>query len=431
MKKLIAILMLFFSHIAYSAGLQGLTYEVYDGGGPSPNISNRQLLSTGVVSNINFDWGGGYVLDSGRYDNVIIRFYGYYKVPGTGVQTVYLGITSDDGQILTINNNTIVNCWYGAINANGGDILPIEIWYYENGGGAMVQLWQYNFNYGWEIVPANTLGTTYSYFDPTVTITGSSSGITNTQQSELDGIKLRQNSISLGNKIYLEVKLGSSNSNVSIEQSGNYNLIQGLGGGNAIIDGDYNTFNIKQGSIGGKNLIEFSIVGNSNSTTIWQSRNSNGALAAPESGGHYAGISLAGNNNTISIKQSNDGNGNSGHYSLVTLAGSNNGITIRQSNDNEKKLFGTITGNSNNANIIQEGLGNQYLDLSLSGNGHITNITQKDNGTHRATINLQNFGGASSLNLIQQGNANQSYSILQQCANLNGCSVSVTQGNGQ
>jgi hypothetical protein len=79
---------------------------------------------------------------------------------------------------------------------------------------------------------------------------------------------------------------------------------------------------------------------------------------------------------------------------------------------------------------MQSGTGNHYLDLTLTGNGHNVNITQKDAGSHKATINLTNAGGATALSLVQQGNTNQVYSITQQCANLSGCSVSVTQGTG-
>jgi hypothetical protein len=68
--------------------------------------------------------------------------------------------------------------------------------------------------------------------------------------------------------------------------------------------------------------------------------------------------------------------------------------------------------------------------LTMTGNGNSANITQTGAGSHKATINLANVGGASSLTLLQQGSTNQVYSITQQCANLSGCSVSVTQGGG-
>ncbi|NBO29599.1 MAG: hypothetical protein EBX47_10880 [Synechococcaceae bacterium WB8_1B_057] len=69
------------------------------------------------------------------------------------------------------------------------------------------------------------------------------------------------------------------------------------------------------------------------------------------------------------------------------------------------------------------------MDLSLTGNGHTVVATQDGSGTHRATINLANAGGASTLNLLQQGSVSQQYNITQACANLSGCSVTVTQGS--
>ena len=64
----------------------------------------------------------------------------------------------------------------------------------------------------------------------------------------------------------------------------------------------------------------------------------------------------------------------------------------------------------------------------MNGNNNNATIIQKDSGTHKATINLSNNGGGNNLTLTQQGSSNQVYSISQQCANLNGCSVIVTQG---
>ena len=78
--------------------------------------------------------------------------------------------------------------------------------------------------------------------------------------------------------------------------------------------------------------------------------------------------------------------------------------------------------------VKQFGSGLHVLDLTLTGNGNSATVVQKGSGTHNATINLINVGGSSSLGLLQQGTANQSYSITQSCATLGGCSVSVTQG---
>jgi hypothetical protein len=77
--------------------------------------------------------------------------------------------------------------------------------------------------------------------------------------------------------------------------------------------------------------------------------------------------------------------------------------------------------------ITQQGSGS-FFDLSLTGNGHNVTASQKDAGSHKATVNLTNNGGASTVTLIQQGATAQNINITQQCATLSGCSVSVTQG---
>jgi hypothetical protein len=235
----------------------------------------------------------------------------------------------------------------------------------------------------------------------------------------------------LGNYLYLEQKIGSSANSVTVEQTGNYNKIAGLGGGTyAVIDGDNNTVNIKQGDTLGKNLIEFNIVGNTNNVSIWQARNpTTGLQDGSESGGHYTGLNINGSTNTLSLKQSNDGGSSSGHFAYVDVTGNNNQGTLKQSGNGEKTFFGIINGSTNIFDVTQQGTGS-YFDLALTGNGHNVTAMQKDAGSHKATVNLTNAGGSSTVNLIQQGATAQNINITQQCATLAGCSVSVTQGTG-
>lgn len=255
------------------------------------------------------------------------------------------------------------------------------------------------------------------------------SDITSGQTTQKAAAKNRVANVALGNSIYIEEKIGSSSNSVTIEQTGFYNKIGGLGGNTyAIINGSSNTVNIKQGDTLGKNLIEFSITGNTNNVTIWQSRNpTTGLKDGSESGGHYMGLNINGSTNTLSLKQSNDGGSSSGHFAYVDVTGNGNSGTLKQSSNGEKTFFGVIAGSSNIFDVTQQGSGS-YLDLSLTGNGHNVTANQKDAGSHKATINLTNAGGASTVNLVQQGATVQNINITQQCATLSGCSVSVTQG---
>jgi hypothetical protein len=257
----------------------------------------------------------------------------------------------------------------------------------------------------------------------------STSDITAAQTLQRNSAKTRVSNIVLGNSLHLEQKIGSSGNSVTIEQTGNFNKIAGIGGGTyAVVDGDNNTVNIRQGDTLGKNLIEFNVVGNTNNVTIWQARNpTTGLQDGGESGGHYIGLNVNGSTNTLSLKQSNTGGATSGHFAYVDVTGNNNQGTLTQSNNSEKTFFGIVNGSSNVFNVTQQGSVN-YFDLSLTGNGHNVTANQKDAGSHKATINLTNAGGASTVNLVQQGATAQNINITQQCATLAGCSVSVTQG---
>jgi hypothetical protein len=257
------------------------------------------------------------------------------------------------------------------------------------------------------------------------------SDISLAQTTQKNSAKSRVSNIVLGNSLHLDQKIGSSGNSVTVEQTGNYNKIAGIGGGTySIIDGDNNIINIKQGDTIGKNLIEFSITGNTNNVSIWQSRNpATGLQDGSESGGHYMGLNITGNTNTLSLKQSNDGGSTSGHFAYIDITGNSNNGTLKQTGNGEKTFFGILNGNTNIFDVTQQGSGS-YFDLSLTGNGHNVTANQKDAGSHKATINLTNAGGASNVTLIQQGTTAQNINITQQCATLSGCSVSVTQGTG-
>lgn len=387
-------------------------------------------VTGGYVGSINW-WSVG---TGSNYRNYL---YSWMRWPGAdnGVsRTIWFRTGYDDGHALYINGQLVTNggcCYfaYGYYTAKPGEIVKLEF-YSDNygGGGYSGQVaWDPDGDGVYELVDSNTAsinspasgGGSYWY----------TSDITTDQTNILNAARTRQTGIALGNRIDLETKTGTSNPVVNIEQSGNYNLIQGLGGGNAIIDGDNNTLTVKQGSISGRNLIELGIYGDNNNITLWQSRDmSTGIAAAPESGGHYSGLGINGDSNTVTVKQRNDGGTNSGHFSLLYITGNTNTVTISQANNTEKRLFAAISGSNDVLNVSQTGTGNHYIDVMLTGNNNSATVTQTGTGTHRATINLQNVLGASILNLTQQGSTGQQYSISQQCANLNGCSVTVIQG---
>jgi hypothetical protein len=236
--------------------------------------------------------------------------------------------------------------------------------------------------------------------------------------------------VTQGNKLYLEQRSGSSNNSVNIDQTGFYNSIGGLSGAQyAVVGGSSNTLNIKQGDGVGRNLIEFSVVGNLNTVTLWQARSlTTGSQDGSESGGHYTGVNITGNSNTLSVRQGNNGGASSGHLAFVDVTGSGNTGSLRQWNNGEKAFFGVVGGSNTVFEVLQEGTVAQYFDLMLSGNGHSVTANQKDGGAHKATVNLTNAGGSSTVTLVQQGSTAHNINITQQCATLSGCSVNITQG---
>jgi hypothetical protein len=362
-----------------------------------------------------------------------------YKLYGSndGVNWILLS----EGALSLSNSRYTVSSEIAVANTNAYIYYFIKFPSIKNNSGNSVQVSEVTYYYdlddgitstdtGTGGTPSNpgTSGASVAGETPTWPAT---SDITVNQTAQKNSAKGRVANILLGNYVYIDQKIGSSGNTVTIEQTGNYNKIAGIGGTEyAIINGDNNTVNIKQGDTLGKNLIEFNVVGNTNNITLWQARNpTTGLQDGQESGGHYMGLNINGSTNTLSLKQSNDGGSNSGHFAYVDVTGSNNQGTLKQSGNGEKTFFGIINGNTNVFDVTQQGSGS-YFDLSLTGNGHNVTANQKDAGSHKATINLTNNGGASTVNLIQQGTTAQNVNITQQCATLSGCSVSVTQGTG-
>jgi len=458
----------------YSCGWLGCVAIPFSYHSPSTNRNDygnparTGLTTNGMFFATNSDLPNN---DSGLFKNydTVVRFRGTITAPITAskpagtVYRLYFYNNSDDGFKMTINGGTIINqdstntyqslfgyTSSGYMDVVAGQTYNIEAWYWNVKGGFGHTLY-WDFGDGRRTIPnsAFTDGTIdnididltgFSYSNAIIVpIEGTamalwpeSDGITTTQLATKDSAKDRVANLNLGNQIYIEEKIGSSNNSVTIEQSGSYNKIAGLGGTTyAIIDGDNNTLNIKQGSVLGKNLIEFSIIGNTNNITLWQARNESTGLGnATDSGGHYTGLNLSGNSNTLTVKQSNDGGTGSGQFALIDITGNSNQGLLKQSGNNGKLFFGILSGNSNIFDITQQGTGSHFLDLTLTGNGNNATVNQKDSASHKATINLVNAGGAITLNLTQQGTTAQSIGISQQCATLSGCSVTVTQGGG-
>lgn len=134
-------------------GLVGHYYSYTDAGVP-PTVgssSNVQFL-TRTDPLLSFDWNSGSPIPNGPSTNFLVRWTGWLTVPVTGSYT--FGTQSDDGSIVTVNNQQLYNKWqdsawsttpaYGtAISLTAGQSVPITIDYYQHQSGDKFALWAY------------------------------------------------------------------------------------------------------------------------------------------------------------------------------------------------------------------------------------------------------------------------------------------------
>ena len=428
----VALLLAGLGHCQKAHAQAGLTYTTYAGTGATPNYTTLAYptpLSTGTMSTINYDWGSGYVLNSGRTDQVLVHTVGYITWPGTGNQTITFYDRSDDGFRLKINNTVVINNWVeqgpsnfngsGAITLTGGQVYPIDVWYYENGGGAAMQLdWNYG---GVQVVPG-------SYFLQTAPVVYASS-ITAAQQNRVNAAESRLQAITK-NSVYID-QVGANNQ-INVSQVGHYNQVDGVGATYAPVQGSLNNITIRQGDPGspvGKNLIDLSVQGTgSNTLNLNQGRDTVGNSTGTDVGNHYQSVSVAGYSNQITTNQQNAG-GSVGHYLEANIVGNYNTVGLVQTDGTtQKQTFASVNGNNNVLNASQTGLGNHYLDVSLNGNGNSATVSQYGNTANAATLNLTNAGGPSTVNLTQTGG--QVYNITTVCVTAGGCQpITIKQGN--
>jgi hypothetical protein len=214
----------------------------------------------------------------------------------------------------------------------------------------------------------------------------------------------------------VDYSFGGANNNVNIDQTGDnayvgYTTAWGSGaqwGGD--LDGDYNDLNVKQycnQSPCGGDRFEFHIQGNSNDVDFYQGYRaySNGTTEVDDSeyGGHFVQLDIHGSDNKFLGSQRSNISGH--EHSITTgIYGSNNDVFTVQYYNQDKTIDLTINNNYNDVDLLQKG-----------------------HASHSATISLSGSYGTD-LDLVQQGDSAQTYSLTQSCMTVGGCSVSVTQG---
>jgi PA14 domain len=156
----LALTPLLFPVIASADTVSGLTQDVYtyDPSSTPDRITDYKLCNTSVVSNINFDVGGGVVADC-QQDFVLIHWYGYITLPVDGEITFQS--MADDGFYLDIDGQNVINDWTlkgcggssGTHTFQSGISQKVDIWWYEFGGGACNYLYYTDPVTGFNLVP--------------------------------------------------------------------------------------------------------------------------------------------------------------------------------------------------------------------------------------------------------------------------------------
>lgn len=145
-----------------ASAAEGLTAQVHNvlGQNGSPYIPQGDTATvTTNVPNIDFQWGSGSVL-GGPSEDVIVRFTG--SIRSNTTQDISFLAEADDGTRLYIDGVLITDDW---VDKGGGGTISspvsftagvpktIELMYYENGGGAWVQL-SWDQSGSMQVIPA-------------------------------------------------------------------------------------------------------------------------------------------------------------------------------------------------------------------------------------------------------------------------------------
>ena len=175
--------------------------------------------------------------------------------------------------------------------------------------------------------------------------------------------------------------------------------------------------------LGFGNTVEFSFAHQGNVFNLTQNGNGNKISWVPYWGsGKSWGGDVDGSDNTETVIQF-DGAEYGRH-----IWGDNNTVEIYQHGDHTHYI--DIHVDDVDHESWQEGTGSHYSHAYFYGttDGSSTDMTQKGTANHNAQIRIQGTE-PTTLNLLQQGGTNQSYTLTQTCYTAGGCTVNVSQGN--
>ena len=221
-----------------------------------------------------------------------------------------------------------------------------------------------------------------------------------------------------GDDNLVQLSVSHDSNNLDFDQIGNNNTISwvsywgtGVGWGGDL-DGSSNTIKLEQYNTTGtdENKIGFHILSSNNTINLCQGKTfvdendttcENSATA--EYGGHTIDLDIHSGNTDLKGSQET-GTGNADHYARIyTYGGDNNDIFFKQKGNGNKTLYFTVRTDNGEQSMVQKG-----------------------DGVHTATIDLTG-AYTTDLDLTQNSNSNQSYTLTNNCQTSSGCSVTVTQ----
>jgi len=347
---------------------------------------------------------------------------------GGGCNTCYASNAKGDYASSTASENVLPGpdkYMYGvtggttvaSMSATNNNFSTIHKWDYGTNGGAVYVTFGYGQFLSTHTYASNMndmLFRTLQQEGLVATTTTYTSSISNAQTTQISTSRAVTNS---GNGIYIQ-QIGDSNE-LTIVQAGDNNLIAGAGSTtNSLVDadivGDNNITTLDQN--GTNNVMLFDITGNYNTTTVDQG----GTTGADD---NRVEFDINGDFNTTSITQNhNNGVGTNGHYVGLDLDGDTNNVLTSQLNDGDKKAFISVQGDDNNIDLYQQGTGSHYSEISV-GSDQTVDITQDGSGNHNASVSMSGY--TSGLDLTQDSSTDQTYSIMQNCVNANGCGTTT------
>jgi hypothetical protein len=154
--------------------VHGVTMTVYNGfsdmnSQPWMAAPEQQPCFTGIVPNIDSDWGGGPAAETCDADFFLVHYNGWLTVPESGAYE-FLALV-DDGWHMSINEQLINDNWVpkgcggwwsgpneGFIELQAGISYALDAWMYEWGGGACAILY-YSNGINWGVIPTEWLTT--------------------------------------------------------------------------------------------------------------------------------------------------------------------------------------------------------------------------------------------------------------------------------